>query len=181
MVKHITKKKLIAIIATLVFFTAGLAVTSYALVRSFIEVDSEITMGDGVDLNINDGAPIIDTANIVYEPGGTYISSFTLENRGSIDVWYKVFPTDASGELRDYITVTVKEQDGTVMCQGNMGDIKSDDINVGALLAGEKKTLSVELYFIPGADNTAQGKTVSFKITASATQKQGNPDKDFGD
>ena len=181
MVKHIAKKKLITIIATLVFFTAGLAVTSYAIVKSFIEVETEITMGEGVDLNINDGEPIIDTTSLVYEPGGTYVSSFTLENKGAFDVWYRVYPTDVDGPLKDYITVTVKEQDGTVMCRGSMGDLKSEGINVGTLSAGEEKTLSIELYFIPGAGNAAQGKTVSFKITANATQKQGNPNKDFGD
>ena len=182
MVKHIAKKKLITIIATLAFFTTGLAITSYALVKHFVEIDNnEITMGEGVDLNINGGNPIIDTSQITYEPGGTYSSTFTLENRGTFDVWYRVYPTDVEGPLKDYITLTVKEQDGTVMCSGSMGELKDDGINVGTLLASEEKTLSIELYFVPGADNAVQGKTVSFKITANATQKQNNPDKDFGD
>ena len=45
---------------------------------------------------------------------------------------------------------------------------------------GEEKTLTIEFYFSPDADNSAQGQTVSFNITADATQKKNNPDKDFG-
>ena len=38
----------------------------------------------------------------------------------------------------------------------------------------------MKLLFSPDADNSAQGQTAPFNITADATQKKNNPDKDFG-
>jgi hypothetical protein len=31
-------------------------------------------MSMGVELTVNDGNPVVDVTNMVYEPGGTYVS-----------------------------------------------------------------------------------------------------------
>ncbi len=174
------KKKLNFMIVTIVLLVCGLTVTSLALASSIAQVqNNRFTMSMGVELNINDGNPVVDVTDVQYEPGETYKSEFPISNLGTFDVWYRVYFTDVEGELKDYITVTVKEQDGTVLCHGVMSELSYDKSVISSLKAGEKKTLYIEFYFAP-ADNALQEKMVYFNITAAATQKQNNPSKDFG-
>lgn len=175
------KKKLTVMIVTVVLLSIGLTMTSIALASSIAQVwNNRFTMSMGVELAINEGKPVVDVTDMVYEPGGTYQSEFPISNLGTFDVWYRVYFTDVNGVLKDYITVAIKEADGTVLCKGTMSELTSDKVAVSSLAAGETKTLGIEFYFSPKAGNTAQGQTVSFNITANATQKQNNPDKDFG-
>lgn len=181
MIKRSLKKRLGIVIAVLAILVSGLAVTSYAIIRYYVQISgNEISMSEGLELNLNDGKPVIDTSAIVYEPGGTYRTEFTVENLGTMDAWYRVYPTDVQGALKEYIILTVKQQDGVVLCQGKMSDLNAESVTVGTLAKGEEKTLYLELYFASGADNAAQSQSVSFTITANATQKQNNTDKDFG-
>ena len=176
------KKKLIIVASAIALSVSGLAVSSYAIIKAYVELSgNKITMSDGIELNVNDGKPIIDDSEIVYEPGGTYIKEFTVENLGTLDVWYRAYPTDVQGALKDYITVTVKQQDGVILYQGSMKDASYKKAIASTLAAGEKKTLYLELYFSEGADNAAQAQSASFDMTVNATQKQNNPTKDFGD
>ena len=175
------KKKLTVMIVTVVLLSLGLAITSFALASAIAQVrNNRFAMSMGVELTINDGKPVVDVTDMVYEPGGTYVSEFPIANLGTFDVWYRVYFTDVNGALKDYITVTIKEADGTVLCKGTMSELSSDKVAVSSLAAGEKKTLTIEFYFSSEAGNAAQGQSASFNITANATQKQNNPNKDFG-
>ena len=175
------KKKLTVMIVTVVLLSLGLAITSFALASAIAQVrNNRFAMSMGVELTINDGKPVVDVTDMVYEPGGTYVSEFPIANLGTFDVWYRVYFTDVKGVLKDYITVTIKEADGTVLCKGTMSELSSDKVAVSSLAAGEEKTLTIEFYFSSEAGNAAQGQSVSFNITANATQKQNNPNKDFG-
>ena len=175
------KKKLTVMIVIVVLLSLGLAITSFALASSIVSIrNNRFSMSMGVELTINDGQPVVDVTDMVYEPGGTYVSEFPIANLGTFDVWYRVYFTDVNGALKDYITVTIKEADGTVLCKGTMSELSSDKVAVSSLAAGEKKTLTIEFYFSSEAGNAAQGQSVSFNITANATQKQNNPNKDFG-
>lgn len=175
------KKKLTFMIITVILLICGLTITSVALVSSIVSIrNNHFSMSMGVELTVNDGKPVVDVTDMVYEPGGTYTSEFPIANLGSFDVWYRVYLTDVEGELKDDITVTVKEKDGTVLCKGTMNTLTADKVMTGTLAAGEEKTLYIEFYFSPDADNSAQGQSVSFHITADATQKKNNPYMDFG-
>ena len=175
------KKKLSIMVVTVILLVCGLTVTSFALASSIAQIrGNRFAMSMGVELNINDGKPVLDMKDMVYEPGGTYQTEFTISNLGTFDVWYRVYFTDVQGALKDYIDVTIKESDGTELCKGKMSELGSDKAFVSALAAGEEKTLSIEFHFSSETGNAAQGQTVTFNITANATQKQNNPDKDFG-
>ena len=175
------KKKLMFMIVTVILLICGLTVTSFALVSSIVSIrNNRFTMSMGVELTVNDGKPVVDVTDMVYEPGGTYVSEFPIANLGTFDVWYRVYLTGVTGELQDDIIVTIKEKDGTVLCKGMMNQLTADKVMTGSLAAGESKTLTIEFYFSPDADNSAQGQTVSFNITADATQKKNNSDRDFG-
>ncbi len=175
------KKKLNSMIAIVALLICGLVATSFALANSIVQVrNNRFAMSMGTELAINDGEPVVDVTDMVYAPGGTYKSEFPIANLGTFDVWYRVYFTAVEGVLKDYIIVTVKEGDGTLLCQGTMSELSSDKVAVSSLAAGEKKMLYIEFYFSSEAENNAQGQTVSFNITANATQKQNNPHKDFG-
>lgn len=175
------KKKLTVMIVTVVLLSLGLAITSFALASSIVSIrNNRFSMSMGIELTVNDGNPVVDVTNMVYEPGGTYTSEFPIANLGTFDVWYRVYLTGVTGELQDDIIVTIKEKDGTVLCKGMMNQLTADKVMTGSLAAGESKTLTIEFYFSPDADNSAQGQTVSFNITADATQKKNNSDRDFG-
>lgn len=175
------KKKLTVMILTVILLSFGLTITSLALASSIAQVqNNRFAMSMGATLTLNDGKPVVDVTDMVYEPGGTYQSEFPIANIGTFDVWYRVYFTDVEGVLKDYITVTIQEADGTELCRGRMSELGFDKVTVSSLAAGEEKTLYITFYFSCEAENNAQGQTVSFNITANATQKQNNPDKDFG-
>ena len=176
------KKKLNLMIVTVVLLVCGLTITSIALANSIVQIrNNRFAMSMGIELTINNGEPVVDVTDMVYEPGGTYQSTFPMANLGTFDVWYRIYFTDVKGALKDAIIVTVKEADGSVLCKGTMSELTSNKVAVSSLAAGEEKTLYIEFYFLPETGNEAQGQTVSFNITANATQKQNNPNKDFGD
>ncbi len=169
-------------IVTVVLLVCGLTITSIALASSIAQIsNNRFSMSMGVEIAINDGKPVVDVTDMVYEPGGTYRSEFPVSNLSTFDVWYRVYFTDVEGVLKDYISVTIKEADGTILCNGMMNELSSDKVAVSSLAAGEKKTLYIEFSFSPDTGNDAQGKTASFNITANATQKPNNPNMDFGD
>ena len=115
-------------------------------------------MSMGVELTINDGKPVVDVTDMVYEPGGTYQSEFPIANLGTFDVWYRVYFTNVDGELKDDITVTIKEKDGTVLCKGTMNQLTADKVMTGSLAAGESKTLTpnVEIYTYWGTSSQSE-------------------------
>lgn len=176
------KARLYLTIALFCLLVSSFTTASFALALSVAQLrDNRFTMSTGVELYVNDGAPIVDSANMVYEPGETYVSEFPITNLSAFDVWYRVYFTDVDGTLSDLINVTVKEPDGTVLCSGVLSDLGKDKVAVSSLAAGEKKMLSIEFYFSPDAENNAQKQTVTFGVTAHATQMQNNPNQDFGD
>lgn len=176
------KKRLVFLVVTVVLLVASLAVTSFALADSVVAIrNNRFTMNPGVTFEVNKGDPVVDVTDIIYEPGGRYQSKIPIANNATFDVWYRVYFTDVEGGLKDDITVTVKEENGKILCQGLMYELDSDSVSVSTLAAGEEKTLYIEFYFSSDAGNDAQGQEVSFNITANATQKQNNAQKDFGD
>lgn len=185
--EHNLKKKLTMMIVTVILLSLGLAITSLALAGSIAQIrNNRFAMSTGINLKINgidsdgDGPPVVDMNDILFEPGGTYKSEFSVANDGTFEVWYRVYFTDVNGVLKDYITVTIKEADGTELCKGTMSELSADQVKVGTLEANQQKTLSIEFYFPSDVGNNAQGQSVSFNIKVDATQKQNN-DNGFDD
>jgi len=176
------KKKLNLMIVTVILLVCGLVVTSAALASSIVGVrNNRFSMSAGVELTVNNGKPVVDVTDVLYEPGGTYQSEFPISNLGTFDVWYRVYFTNVEGALKENITVTIKEKDGKVLCEGKMSELNAEKVAISSLAAGEEKTLFVTFHFSADADNEKQGQTVTFNITADATQKKNNPYMDFGD
>ncbi len=177
------KKKLNIMILTVALLVCGLTVTSFALADAVAEIRSNrFAMSAGINLKINgsngDVQSVVDMNDILFEPGGTYRSEFSISNPSDLDLWYRVSLTNVEGNLKDDITVTIKESDGYVLAKGKMDDLK---VFVSALESKKEKTIYIEFYFSPNADNSAQGQTVSFNVKVDATQSKNNQSQVFGD
>lgn len=170
------KKKLNILLVAVVLLVTGLAITSFALTGSIVTLyDQSFAMSEGIELEINHGNPVFEGGGVLYEPGGRYLSEFPITNPGTLDVWYRIYITDVEGGHGEDITVTIKEQDGTVLCHGKMNELNANRAATSSLAAKEEKILSIEFCFSSDAENRAQGQTISFSITADATQKKNNP------
>ena len=176
------RKKLKIMVMTVILLSLGLVCTSYALASSIVKIrTNQFTMSMGVELELNDGKSVVDMSDVVFEPGGTYTSTFPISNLSGFDVWYRISFANVEGELKDYVSVKVTEEDGTVLCDGLISKLTAANVSVSSLAAGEEKNLKIEFYFSKDAGNIHQGETVAFNIKADATQKQNNSNKDFGD
>lgn len=176
------RQKLKIMVATVALLSLGLIGTSVALASSIVKIrTNHFTMSMGVELELNEGKPVVDMSDVVFEPGGTYVSEFPISNLSSFDVWYRVYFTGVEGNLKEYVYVTISEEEGTILCKGLIGEIDSDNAVVSSLASGEEKNLVIEFTFSKEADDSMQGQKMNFNITADATQKQNNPHKDFGD
>ena len=169
-------------IATVVLLICGLIIVGYALALTIVNVrNNRVAMSTGVKIDINDEKPVVNVVDVPYEPGNTYRTEFPITNLSAFDVWYRVYFTDVDGVFKEDITVTIKEKDGTVLCQGLIHEIGPSQAVISSLAKGEKKVLDIEFYFSPDATNSAQRQTLSFNITTTATQKINNPQKNFGE
>lgn len=176
------RKKLKIMVVTFILLSIGLVCTSYVLASSIIKIHNNyFVMNKGLKLELSNGEAVIDMSDVVFEPGGNYKSDFSITNLSDFDVWYRISFINVSGELKDYVTVKVKEENGIVLCDGLISKLTKGDVSTGSLSAGEEKKLMIEFYFLKNVGNNYQGKTVIFNIKADATQKQNNSVKDFGD
>ena len=176
------RKKLKIMVVTFILLSIGLVCTSYVLASSIIKIHNNyFVMNKGLKLELSNGEAVIDMSDVVFEPGGNYKSDFSITNLSDFDVWYRISFINVSGELKDYVIVKVKEENGIVLCDGLISKLTKGDVSTGSLSAGEEKKLIIEFYFLKNVGNNYQGKTVTFNIKADATQKQNNSVKDFGD
>ena len=78
------ENRLRIMLITIVFLLFGLTFTSLALADSVVRVQNNcFQMSSGLSIEINDGAPVVDVTDIVYEPGGTYRSEFPISNKSN--------------------------------------------------------------------------------------------------
>ena len=109
MSKSKTTKRLTTSVATIVVLAVCLCITTFALVYSTVAVDSNLFQTGKIKVNLNDGRPVIEEDEFLFEPGMTVNKDFTLSNTGTADVYYKLYFRDVSGELADVLEVTLTD------------------------------------------------------------------------
>ena len=83
-----TGKKLTGGIITIILLTVCLAITTFALVFASVSVDNNIFKTGEVKINLNDGKPVINEHEFIFEPGMTVKKDFFIENDSTWDVYY---------------------------------------------------------------------------------------------
>ena len=94
-----TGKKLTGGIIAIILLTVCLAITTFALVFASVSVDNNIFKTGEVKINLNDGKPVINEHEFIFEPGMTVKKDFFIENDSTWDVYYKIYLSDVSSFL----------------------------------------------------------------------------------
>lgn len=154
-----------------------LMVTTFALISSIVSVKDNTFETGIVKINLNDGKPVIQEDEYLFEPGMRVKKQFFIENEGSIDAFYKIYLEDMTGDLADVLQLTVTEDEsGKVLYQGPADELTRGSASVSddTIAAGERKELSILFYFPTERGNEAQNRNLSFRMSATATQVRNN-------
>ncbi len=175
-----TAKKLTGGIVAIVILAICLAVTTFALIWAQVSVENNLFHTGIIDINLNDGKPVIQEHEFLFEPGMTVKKDFFIENNSTWDVYYKIYLDDVDGGLANVLQVTVYDGDrdlysGTAEELSGTNVVPADD----TLKPGERRDLTVCFYFPRERGNEAQGLDLTFTMCADATQTKNNPYKLF--
>ncbi len=169
-------KSIVAIILLFLMF----AVTTYALVSSYLSVNDNLFETAKVDIDLNNGVPIFTQNDFALEPGRSNMKRFTITNNSTVDVYYRIYLNNIDGQLQDALTFEIRDGD-EVVYTAKMDDFNQDTpfISNEVLSVGETKILSAVVIMDPKSGNRFQSESCTFDVVASATQVRNNPTKVF--
>lgn len=169
-------KKAIAIAALLVM----LAITTLALLLSFVQVDNNDFQTGVVNIELNDGKPVFDGSDSNIEPNHTLVKDFTVTNKGTADAYYRLYLHNIEGKLRDSLNFKIYEGD-TLLYDGDARELTKANpcVSHKILAKGETRKLTAVVNMKKESGNEYQKGTMVFDITVDAVQSKNNPDKKF--
>ena len=85
-----TAKKLTGGIAAIIILCICLVVTTVALVYQVVSVENNVFHTGTVSINLNDGKPVINEHEFLFEPGMTVQKDFFIQNQSTWDVYYRL-------------------------------------------------------------------------------------------
>lgn len=175
-----TKKKLTASIAAIIFLTLGLCVTTFALTYSIVSVDDNVFQTGKIKVNLNDGRPVIEEKEFLFEPGMTVEKDFFFENQGTWDVYYKIYFDNVEGGLADMLDVSIRSGN-TVLYSGKAESLTREKIGAAEdiLRPNERRELTIVFHYPEEAGNSGQAQSLSFDLKADAVQTKNNPSRVF--
>lgn len=175
-----TSKKLTVSVIILIILSVALCITTFALVWATVSADNNMFHTGIVKINLNDGKPIIEEHELLFEPGITVKKDFFIENQSTDDVYYKLYFGDIDGLLADVLEITIMDGD-RILYHGLIKELTKQNVGVvdEALKVNEKKNLTVCFHFPENVGNSAQNLYLSFSMNADAVQTKNNPNRVF--
>ena len=176
------EKRLAIGIITIIALAILLTVMTFALVWATISVDSNVFHTGYVKINLNDGVPVIEEHEFLFEPGMTVKKQVFIENLSSWDVYYKLYFDNVSGALADALDITIKsEDDSLIYWQGKVSELGKDNVAAADdyLEIGEKRYFNVYFHFPESEGNDTQSIYLEFDLCADAVQTKNNQFKVF--
>ena len=180
MSKSKTTKRLTTSVATIVVLAVCLCITTFALVYSTVAVDNNLFQTGEIRVNLNDGRPVIEEDEFLFEPGMTVEKGFFIENESTWDVYYRLYLENVEGGLAEVLDVSIRDGD-TVLYSGKAADltetkaVTADD----RLKLHERRELTITFHYPEEAGNSAQTRYLSFNLSADAVQTKNNPRRQF--
>ncbi len=175
-----TAKKLTTSLGIVILLSICLCITTFALVLSMVSVEDNLFMTGKVQINLNDGKPVIEEHEFIFEPGMTVKKDFFVKNESSCDIYYKLYFQNINGGLADVLEIKICDED-KVLFDGTAKELTQE--NVGAaddiLRLNEIRQLQIYFHFPEEAGNEAQNLFLNFDMAADATQTKNNPNKEF--
>lgn len=175
-----TAKKLTRAIILAVFLAICLCITTYALVMAHVSVKENRFQTGVVDINLNDGKPVIEEHEFLFEPGMTVKKGFFIKNESTCEVYYKLYFDKVTGGLANVLEITIQKGD-KILYRGTAASLNltkvaaADDV----LGVGERRNLTILFHYPEGADNSGQNQTLTFELSAKAVQTRNNDKKEF--
>lgn len=175
-----TAKKLTRAILLAVFLAICLCITTYALVMAHVSVKENRFQTGSVNINLNDGKPVIEEHEFLFEPGMTVKKGFFIKNESTCEVYYKLYFDKVTGGLANVLEITIQKGD-KILYRGTAASLNltkvaaADDV----LGVGERRELTILFHYPEGADNSGQGHELTFDLCAKAVQTRNNEDKEF--
>ena len=178
--KKETARKLTESMVTVVVLTICLCINTLALIYASISIEDNLFHTGNIKINLNDGKPVIEEHEFLFEPGMTVKKEFFIENLSTWDVYYKLYMDHVEGGLSDILEITVKDGE-KVLYQGTASSLSSDQVSaaVDTLKIKEKRNLAIYFHFPETAGNQIQDRSLSFDLCADAVQTKNNPKKEF--
>lgn len=180
MANRTTEKKLTGGILAIIVLAICLCITTFALVWASVSLENNLFHTGKVELNLNDGKPVIHENEFMFEPGMTVEKEFFLKNNSTWSVYYKLYFDNISGGLADVLEISIKDGD-KVLYKGTANELNSRNVSAAddILQIKEKKVLTVVFYFPEDKGNSTQNLDLTFTLCADATQTKNNPNKLF--
>lgn len=180
MANRTTEKKLTGGILAIIVLVICLCITTFALVWASVSLENNLFHTGKVELNLNDGKPVIHENEFIFEPGMTVEKEFFLKNNSTWSVYYKLYFDNISGGLADVLEISIKDGD-KVLYKGTANELNSRNVSAAddILQIKEKKVLTVVFYFPEDKGNSTQNLDLTFTLCADATQTKNNPNKLF--
>lgn len=179
--KNNPTKKLTMGVAVIILLILCLCITTFAIVYSTVSVDNNLFNTGSVNINLNDGKPVIEEHEFLFEPGMTVKKDFFIENNSTWDVYYKIYFDNVEGGLSDVIEVTVKDGDRVLYSGCAAQQLTHNNVQAAddTLRLKERRNLTVYFHYPESAGNRTQNLTLSFDLCADAVQTKNNPNKLF--
>ena len=177
--KKITRKLSVGIL-TLIGIIGCLCITTFAVLFLSISVSGNTFETGGIGINLNDGKPVIEKDEFLFEPGMTVEKDFFVENTGTDGLYYKLYFDEVSGDLADALEVTVKDGESVIL-SGKITELTEEAglAAEDALAFGERRDLKIIFHFPENSENNYKDKTLSFIFYAKAVQSRNNDGKVF--
>lgn len=175
-----TAKKLTLSVVAIVLLSLCLSITTFALIWSMVSVDNNLFQTGTVKINLNDGKPVIEEHEFLFEPGMTVKKDFFIENQSTWDVYYKLYLADIEGGLADVLEISIRHGD-TVLFEGKANELIKENADAAndILKLNERRDFTMLFHFPEEAGNYAQNLYLSFTVCADAVQTKNNPNKLF--
>ena len=175
-----TSKKLTASVVAVFILAICLCITTFALVWATVSVDNHLFHTGFVKINLNDGKPVIEEHEFLFEPGMTVKKDFFIENQSTWDVYYKVYFDDIEGGLADVLDVSIRHGD-IALFEGKANELIRENVGAASdvLKLNERRELTVYFHFPEETGNSVQNRMLMFSMKADAVQTKNNPNKLF--
>lgn len=173
-------KRLTASVVTVIVLAVCLCITTFALVYSTVSVDNNLFQTGEVKINLNDGKPVIEEHEFLFEPGMTVEKDFFIENQSTWDVYYKLYFENIEGGLSEVLDVEIRDGD-KVLYTGKAAELSKENVGVAEdiLKLKERQELTISFHFPEEAGNDTQDLYLSFNLSADAVQTKNNPNRVF--
>lgn len=178
--KRSSGRRLAGEIIIILVLIVCLTITTSALAYSVVTVENNRFFTGTIQINLNDGKPVIQEHEFLFEPGMTVVKPFFIENESTWDVYYRLYLDNVEGGLADYLEISILDGD-TVLYSGAATDMTKDNVPAmdDILKLHQRRDLTIRFYFPPETGNLAQDLRLSFVLCADAVQTKNNPYKLF--